>query len=145
MCPRYEGKPTVPVRSPNRKPRPDTTDRGRPVNQTARRRAVVVGFVGILVRETAVLAITFALFLRFLQVRGLVDALRSGGQGRVEPPTFRFSGARITVQDWPRQSPCLLSDQPCTSMDPAVRGCMRLGMRLSWNPPGPEMVAAVAV
>src|SRR5215470_18448868 len=92
MCPRYEGKPTVPVRSPNRKPRPDTTDRGRPVNQTARRRAVVVGFVGILVRETAVLAITFALFLRFLQVRGLADGLRSGGQGRgrtADLPLFR--------------------------------------------------------
>src|SRR5215469_1332254 len=38
--------------------------------------------VGILVRETAVLAITFALFLRFLQVMGLADALRTGGPGR---------------------------------------------------------------
>jgi hypothetical protein len=27
--------------------------------------------------------------------------LRCGDQGRVEPPTFRFSGLRITVQDWP--------------------------------------------
>jgi hypothetical protein len=39
-----------------------------------------------------VLAITFALFLRFLQVRGLADALKSGGQGRgrtADLPLFR--------------------------------------------------------
>jgi len=39
-------------------------------------------FVGILVRETAVLAIAFAIFLRFLQVIGLADGLRTSGQGR---------------------------------------------------------------
>jgi hypothetical protein len=31
-------------------------------------------------------------------------------RGGVEPPTFRFSGLRITIQDWPRRSPCLLSE-----------------------------------
>jgi hypothetical protein len=25
-------------------------------------------------------------------------------------PTCRFSGLRITMQDWPRRSPCLLND-----------------------------------
>jgi hypothetical protein len=37
-------------------------------------------------------SVAFALFLRFLQVRGLVDALRSGGQGRgrtADLPLFR--------------------------------------------------------
>src|SRR5262249_5592825 len=34
-----------------------------------------------------------------------VVVVRSG----VEPPTFRFSGCGITVQDWPRRSLCLLS------------------------------------
>jgi hypothetical protein len=31
-------------------------------------------------------------------------------RGGVEPPTFRFSGLRIAMQDGPRRSPCLLSD-----------------------------------
>jgi hypothetical protein len=43
-------------------------------------------------------------------------------RGRIEPPTFRFSGLRITVQDWPRWSPCLLSDPRCTPMDAGARG-----------------------
>ena len=44
--------------------------------------------------------------------------------------TFRFSGLRITVQDWPQWSICLLSELGYTPIDAGVRGCMRLGMRL---------------
>jgi hypothetical protein len=64
-------------------------------------------------------------------------------RGGVEPPTFRFSGLRITVQDWPRRSTWLLSDPRYTLMDAGVRRCMRLEMRLclgrDWpfsRPPG---------
>ena len=39
------------------------------------------------------LAITFTLFLRFLQVRGLRMLQDRVVRGGVEPPTFRFSGA----------------------------------------------------
>jgi hypothetical protein len=45
-------------------------------------------------------------------------------RGGVEPPTFRFSGLRIAVQDWPRWSPCLLSVLRCMSIDAGVRRCM---------------------
>ena len=45
-------------------------------------------------------------------------------------PIFRFSGARITVQDRPRSSTCLFSGPRCTPIDTDERGCMRLGMRL---------------
>ena len=31
-------------------------------------------------------------------------------RGGIEPPTFRFSGLRITVQDRPQRSTCLLSE-----------------------------------
>ena len=41
-----------------------------------------------------IVAIAFALFLRFLQVRGLADAQNRVVRGGVEPPTFRFSGGR---------------------------------------------------
>jgi hypothetical protein len=51
-------------------------------------------------------------------------------RGGVEPPTFRFSGLGITMQEWPWTSPCLLSDLRCTHMDAGVRACMRLEMRL---------------
>jgi hypothetical protein len=51
-------------------------------------------------------------------------------RGGVEPPTFRFSGLRITVQDRPGRSLDLLSGLRNTPMDAGVRGCMRLGMRL---------------
>jgi hypothetical protein len=51
-------------------------------------------------------------------------------RGGVEPPTFRFSGLRITVQDRPQRSVWLLSDLRYTPMDAGVRGCMKLGMRL---------------
>jgi hypothetical protein len=51
-------------------------------------------------------------------------------RGRIELPTFRFSGLRITVQDEPQRSLCLLGDLRYTHMDADVRGCMRLGMRL---------------
>jgi hypothetical protein len=51
-------------------------------------------------------------------------------RGGVEPPTFRFSGLRITVQDRPRKSNCLLSDLRYTPIDAGVRRCMRLRMRL---------------
>ncbi len=44
--------------------------------------------------------------------------------------TFRFSGLRITVQDWPWRSACLLDDVRWTPVDTGARGCMRLGMRL---------------
>jgi hypothetical protein len=50
--------------------------------------------------------------------------------GGVEPPTFRFSGLRITVQDRPQRSLWLLSGLRYTSIDASARGCMRLGMRL---------------
>jgi hypothetical protein len=52
-------------------------------------------------------------------------------RGGVEPPTFRFSGLRITVQDWPWWSTCLLSDRRYTPMDADTRRCTRLQMRLS--------------
>jgi hypothetical protein len=45
--------------------------------------------------------------------------------------SFRFSGLRITVQDWPRRSACLLSGLRYTPIDARVRGCMRLRMRLT--------------
>jgi hypothetical protein len=51
-------------------------------------------------------------------------------RGRVELPTFRFSGLRITVQDRLGTSGCLLSDLRHRPMDAGVRRCMRLGMRL---------------
>jgi hypothetical protein len=51
-------------------------------------------------------------------------------RGRIELPTFRFSGLRMTVQDRPGRSCCLLSDVWCTPMDAGARGCMRLEMRL---------------
>ena len=51
-------------------------------------------------------------------------------RGGVEPPTFRFSGLRITIQDRPWKSFSLLSDLRYTPMDAGVRGCMRLEMRL---------------
>ncbi len=51
-------------------------------------------------------------------------------RGGVEPPTFRFSGLRITVQDRPQRSFRLFSELPCTPMDVGVPGCMRLEMRL---------------
>jgi hypothetical protein len=49
----------------------------------------------------------------------------------VEPPTFRFSGLRITVQDGPRRAACLLSDLGCTPIDAGACGYTRLGMRLT--------------
>jgi hypothetical protein len=39
-------------------------------------------------------------------------------RGGVEPPTFRFSGLRITVQDRPRRSLCLFSEPWYTLMTP---------------------------
>jgi hypothetical protein len=51
-------------------------------------------------------------------------------RGRIELPTFRFSGLRITVQGRPRRSPWLVSSWWYTLMDAGVRGCMRLRMRL---------------
>ena len=45
-------------------------------------------------------------------------------RGGVEPPTFRFSGLRIIMQDWPRKSLCLLSGMRCTLIDAGARGCM---------------------
>jgi hypothetical protein len=51
-------------------------------------------------------------------------------RGRIELPTFRFSGLSITVQDRPRWSLCLPNGLRCTPMDAGVRGCMRLEMRL---------------
>jgi len=51
-------------------------------------------------------------------------------RGGVEPPTFRFSGLRITVQDQPQRSPCLPSGLRYTPIDADVRRCMRLEMRL---------------
>ena len=51
-------------------------------------------------------------------------------RGGVEPPTFRFSVVRFTVQDRPRRSVWLLSDRRYTPMDAGVRRCMRLEMRL---------------
>jgi hypothetical protein len=57
--------------------------------------------------------------------------IRDWWPGRVEPPTFRFSGLRITVQDRPRRSLSLLSDVRWTPIDAGVRGCMRLQMRLA--------------
>ena len=48
----------------------------------------------------------------------------------VGPPTFRFSGLRITVQDRPRRSLWLLRGVWRTPMDAGVCGCMRLEMRL---------------
>ncbi len=41
-------------------------------------------------------------------------------RSRIEPPTFRFSGLRITVQDWPQRSPGLLSDLRYTLIDVGV-------------------------
>src|SRR5689334_1234495 len=55
-------------------------------------------------------------------------------RGGVEPPTFRFSGLRITVQDRPQRSACLLSRPRYTPMDAGVRGCTRLEMRLTARP-----------
>jgi hypothetical protein len=66
--------------------------------------------------------------------RSLASAVQSGTQrvicGSKAAPTVRFSGLRITTQDWPRTSPCLLSDLRCTHIGAGVRACMRLGMRL---------------
>ena len=45
-------------------------------------------------------------------------------RGGIEPPTFRFSGLRITIQDRPWKSFSLLSDLRYTPMDAGVRGCM---------------------
>lgn len=45
-------------------------------------------------------------------------------------PSIRLSGLRITVQDRPRWSRCLLRDLRYTQMDAGVRRYMRLGMRL---------------
>jgi hypothetical protein len=55
-------------------------------------------------------------------------------RGGIEPPAFRFSGLRITVQDRPRRSLWLLSGLRCTPMDAGVRRCMRLEMRLCLGP-----------
>ena len=57
-------------------------------------------------------------------------------RGGIEPPAFRFSGLRITVQDRPQRSLWLLSDMPYTLVDTAGRGCMRLEMRLRTCGPG---------
>jgi hypothetical protein len=68
---------------------------GRPPGQAGRTvptRCSCGFFVGILVRETAVLAITFALFLRFLQVRGLADCPEkwwSGAGSNRRPSAFQ--------------------------------------------------------
>jgi hypothetical protein len=51
-------------------------------------------------------------------------------RGGVEPPTFRFSGLGITVQDRPQRSLWLVSDLRCTPIVGDARGCMRLEMRL---------------
>ncbi len=67
-------------------------------------------FVGILVRETAVLAITFALFLRFLQVRGLADCPEkwwSGAGSNRRPSAFQAATTtrgrpQLKPQDWIR-------------------------------------------
>ena len=45
-------------------------------------------------------------------------------RGGVEPPTFRFSGLRITVQDWPRMSLRLLSDLRCTPINAGALACI---------------------
>jgi hypothetical protein len=55
-------------------------------------------------------------------------------RGRIELPTFRFSGLGTTVQDRPRRSLWLLSGLRCTPMDAGVRRCMRLEMRLCLGP-----------
>ena len=57
-------------------------------------------------------------------------------RGGVEPPTFRFSGLRITVQNRPRWSAYLLGGQWYTPIDAGVRSCMRLEMRLARSEPG---------
>ena len=60
---------------------------------------------------------------RARQVAGAYALVRVvGGQGGVEPPTFRFSGLRITVQGRPWQSRCLLSDMRWTPVDAGRRG-----------------------
>src|SRR5919109_35909 len=61
----------------------------------------------------------------------------SGVRGRIELPTFRSSGLRNTVQDWPRSSTRLLSDLRWTPIDAGVRGRMRPGMRLLRPAPWP--------
>ena len=45
---------------------------------------------------------------------------------RIELPTFRFSGLRITIQDGPWRSMCLLGELRCTPTDAGVPECMRL-------------------
>jgi hypothetical protein len=45
-----------------------------------------------------------------------------GGQGGVEPPTFRFSGLGMTVGDGPLVSACLLTDVQWTHVDVRVLG-----------------------
>ena len=78
-------------------------------------------------------------------VKPEISLLKVVVRGGVEPPTFRFSGLRITVQDWPWRSICLLSDLRYTPKDAGVRRCMRLGMRLSSGPtlgrlPAPDSI-----
>jgi hypothetical protein len=51
------------------------------------------------------------------------------GKGRTaDLPLFRI---KDHCAAWRRRSTCLLSDPRYTLMDAGVRGCMRLGMRLS--------------
>jgi len=59
----------------------------------------------------------------FTLVRALENNPELVVRGGVEPPTFRFSGCGITVQDRPRRSLCLLIGLKHTRMDAGVRGC----------------------
>jgi hypothetical protein len=55
--------------------------------------------------------------LIFLKIHVGSDLVVRGG---VEPPTFRFSGARMTVQARPRQSFAVLSGRPWSAIDPSA-------------------------
>ena len=81
------------------------TGRGGPTLPELAQTRCSCGFCGDLGSRDRSARHAFALFLRFLQVRGLADALRSGGQGRVEPPTFRFQGGSSITRAYCFASP----------------------------------------
>ena len=82
--------------------------RNRPSQSRSALLRYLIGRESLLLRERPVPAV------RLLDGRS--GQITARGLGRhpkatpeVEPPTFCFSGLRITMQDWPRRSPCLFS------------------------------------
>ena len=78
-------------------------------------RAGCVGFVLILDFAGADVRHENLSLPAFAQVRGLTDRLEMVVRGRVEPPTFRFSGGRsyqLSYLTWPGDPVTLLAPDP---------------------------------